>query len=149
LVRIIATQILSCECVFYECRRDLSIPTHTGPSSNPAHLSTDPSTTIHEHFGQIFMAAISTASSPRPVRFLSRYDKSANNIKETSIWASIGQTPWSHPYSVWYHMYVEFPFQALRAAAQLGEYTLVDRGTWCSIEESVRERMMVFVSAVT
>jgi ABC-type tungstate transport system permease subunit len=83
------------------------------------------------------------------VRFLSRYDKSANNIKESAIWAAIGQTPWSHPYSTWYHKYVEFPFQALRAASDLGEYTLTDRGTWFAIEGEVRERMMVFVSAIS
>lgn len=28
----------------------------------------------------------------------------------------------------------------------LGEYTLVDRGTWCSIEDDVTEKLEVFVS---
>jgi ABC-type tungstate transport system permease subunit len=82
------------------------------------------------------------------VRFLSRYDKSANNIKESAIWAAIGQTPWSHPYSTWYHKYVEFPFQALRAASELGEYTLTDRGSWWAVEGEVRERMVLFVSVL-
>lgn len=79
------------------------------------------------------------------IRFLSRYDKSAANIKESSIWTAIGQTPWAHPYSSWYHRYIEFPFAALRAACALGEYTLTDKGTWLSIEEEIRDKMSVFV----
>lgn len=39
------------------------------------------------------------------------------------------------------------PFGALRAASRLGEYTLVDRGTWYAIEKGVRERMRVFKEA--
>ena len=39
----------------------------------------------------------------------------------------------------------DFPFQAIRKAADLGEYTLTDRGTWCAIESSVREKLTVFV----
>ena len=38
-----------------------------------------------------------------------------------------------------------FPRQALEAAARLGEYTLVDRGTWWAAEGWVRECMSVFV----
>lgn len=74
------------------------------------------------------------------------YDKSASNICESRIWTTIGQTPWADPYSIWYHRYVEFPFQALRAAIKLGEYTLVDRGTWCSIDNDVTNKLEVFVS---
>jgi ABC-type tungstate transport system permease subunit len=80
-----------------------------------------------------------------PVRFLSRYDKSAANIKESNLWSAIGQTPWSYAYSNWYHRYVDFPFQALKVAAQLGEYTFVDRGTWFSVEPWIRAKMDVFV----
>ena len=39
-----------------------------------------------------------------------------------------------------------FPFQALEAAAKLGEYTLVDWGTWNGVQGFVREEMIVFVS---
>lgn len=87
-----------------------------------------------------------TQATANPIRFLSRYDKSANNIKESALWAAIGQTPWSYPYSQWYHQYVEFPFGALRAASRLGEYTVTDRGTWCMVEDEVRGEMSVFVS---
>lgn len=90
-----------------------------------------------------------TSTSPNPVRFLSRYDKSANNIRESHIWITIGQTPWAHPYSSFYHRYIDFPYGALRAASRLGEYTLVDRGTWYAIEEDVRRSMTVFVSSTS
>lgn len=118
-----------------------------GPLENPANLPTDGKASIYELFALLFQAAIATASSSAPVRFLSRYDKSANNIAESRIWATIGQTPWSTPYSPFYHQYLDFPFGALRAASKLGEYTLVDRGTWNSIEEDVRERMLLFKEA--
>lgn len=117
-----------------------------GPKDNPADLSLDGKASIYQLFKQLFRAAIATSTSARPVRFLSRYDKSANNIKESAIWAAIGQTPWSIPYSSWYHQFVSFPFQALEAAARLGEYMVTDRGSWLGVEEWVRRDMMVFVS---
>ena len=40
-----------------------------------------------------------------------------------------------------------FPFQALKAAATLGEYHLVDWGTWNGVDEKVREDMIVYVSS--
>ena len=43
-------------------------------------------------------------------------------------------------------MLVDFPFQAIRAASKLGEYTLTDYGTWCAIEEDVRDKLAMFVS---
>jgi ABC-type tungstate transport system permease subunit len=118
-----------------------------GPKENPAKLPIDGTSSIYELFALLFEAAIATASSSAPVRFLSRYDKSANNIAESRIWTTIGQTPWSMPYSPFYHQYLDFPFGALRVASKLGEYTLVDRGTWNSIENDVRERMMLFKEA--
>lgn len=100
---------------------------------------------IYKLFKQLFKAAISTAGSADPVRFLSRYDKSANNIKESAIWAAIGQTPWSIPYSQWYHQCVQLPYQALDTASRLKEYMITDRGTWLGVEERVRHDMAVFV----
>ena len=120
----------------------------SGPRSDPAELLADqPATgrTIYDLFSKLFCAAVESANSQQQVRFLSRYDKSATNIKESSIWAAIGQTPWSHPYSSWYHRDVLFPFDALRAAAKLQEYTLVDRGTWYAVETWVRDEMTIFV----
>ena len=119
-----------------------------GPASNPADLPTDQRSDIFELFALLFQACVSTQGTPNPVKFLSRYDKSANNIRESYIWICIGQTPWSEPYSSWYHRYVDFPFGALRAASRLGEYTLVDRGSWYAIEEEVRREMKVYKEAM-
>ncbi|MCJ1391737.1 hypothetical protein MMC18_004602 [Xylographa bjoerkii] len=119
-----------------------------GPRSNPAKLTTGGQAvglTVYDLFSQLFCAAVGSSNSRHQVRFLSRYDKSATNIKESCIWSAIGQTPWSHPYSSWYHRDVLFPFDALRAAAKLQEYTLVDRGTWYAVEEWVREEMTIFM----
>ena len=118
-----------------------------GPKSNPANLPLDQSLSIYELFALLFQAVVETSSSKNSVKFLSRYDKSANNIRESHIWTTIGQTPWAHPYSSFYHRYVDFPYEALRAASRLGEYTLVDRGTWYAIEEDARKGMAVFVSS--
>ena len=118
----------------------------SGPKDNPAGLPVDQRLSLQDLFALVFQAAVSTQGSSKPVRFLSRYDKSASNIRESLMWSSIGQTPWSEPYSQWYHRFVAFPYEALRAAATLDEYTLVDRGTWYSIEAETRRRMTVFVS---
>jgi len=107
-----------------------------GPASNPAQLPTDGQSSIFELFALLFQAAGAFAASPTPVRFLSRYDKSANNILESRVWTTIGQTPWSEPYSPWYHKYAAFPREALLEAAKLSEYTLVDRGTWISMKDA-------------
>lgn len=117
-----------------------------GPTSNPASLPTCGTSSIQDLLSQIFLAATATQHTPTPVRFLSRYDKSANNIRESSLWTSIGQTPWSEPYSHWYHRYVAFPLAALKAASILGEYTLVDRGTWYAVGEEGKSGLRSYVS---
>ena len=114
----------------------------SGPKSNPAGLSPKPNITIEELFSQLFRVSVAKNNS---IKFLSRFDKSATNIKESSIWAACGQTPWSYPYSFFYHVVPQFPFQALETAAKLGEYTLVDRGTWHGVENWIRESMTIFV----
>lgn len=61
-----------------------------GPHSNPAKLSKSGDDDIYSLFSSLREAAEGNATEP-PVRFLSRYDKSATNIKETLLWAGIGQ----------------------------------------------------------
>ncbi len=116
-----------------------------GPKSNPANLTVSSNITIEALFSQLFIAAI---ASDNNVRFLSRYDKSATNIKESAIWTSIGQTPWSFPFSFFYHISPEFPYQALATAAKLQEYTLIDRGTWYGVDQWIREEMTIFVRPI-
>ncbi|KAK5074264.1 hypothetical protein LTR64_006592 [Lithohypha guttulata] len=110
-----------------------------GPVSNPAGLPSDNETSIYELFSSIFQAAAHEGSK---VSFLSRYDKSANNILESRIWSTIGQTPWAEPatLSEWYTKHIAFPAEALKEACKIGAYTLVDRGTWlqmCNDNECV------------
>ena len=103
-------------------------------------------------------------------RFLSRFDKSATNIKESQIFIDIGQVfyfipslppilsidiitiiffavskvPWALNYSKWYHQYQRFPSEALHAAALLSEYTLTDAGSWICLPKSISSRMKAF-----
>ena len=111
-----------------------------GPEKDPAKLKCEK--TIEDMFSQLFIAATKPNSM---IRFLSRFDKSATNIKESFIWASIGQTPWSYPFSFFYHISTQFPYEALKTAALLGEYTLTDRGTWYGADDLVREKLTILV----
>ncbi|KAM0802258.1 putative extracellular tungstate binding protein [Usnea florida] len=118
-----------------------------GPKNNPAEIPTDRRESIYVLLMRLFSALEQNKDNkePRtPIKFLSRYDSSACNIKESSLWATIGQTPWAPPVATWYHMLVDFPFQAIRTASKLGEYTLTDYGTWCAIEQDVRDKLAIF-----
>lgn len=120
-----------------------------GPKSDPGdlkeYLKNNKDVTVYDLFSHLFRAAIKTASSKKPVNFISRYDKSATNIKQSAIWARCGQTPWSYPYSYWYHRLTVFPFQSLEMAAKLEEYTLTDRGTWLGVEAEVKDQLEILV----
>jgi ABC-type tungstate transport system permease subunit len=61
-----------------------------GPVENPANLSN--SSDVEMIMARIFQSAENnTATTEIPTRWLSRYDKSATNIKESQLWLSIGQ----------------------------------------------------------
>ncbi|WEW57262.1 hypothetical protein PRK78_002727 [Emydomyces testavorans] len=113
----------------------------TGPPSNPANISK--SSDIINMFSTLYAAA-EAGTSEIPVRFLSRFDKSATNIKEASLWINIGQVPWATAYSTWYHQYIAFPIQALTAAIRLNEYTITDFGTYLSIPRALRDQMVIY-----
>ncbi|KAH7141000.1 hypothetical protein EDB81DRAFT_858065 [Dactylonectria macrodidyma] len=112
-----------------------------GPPSNPANISK--SDDILSIFASLHEAAEGEATEP-PVRFLSRFDKSATNIKETLLWAGIGQVPWATAYSTWYHQFIAFPIQALEAAIKLEEYTITDRGTILSLDSKLRNQTVIY-----
>ncbi|KAK2792873.1 hypothetical protein FQN52_002551 [Onygenales sp. PD_12] len=109
-----------------------------GPPSNPAHLDKD------MKVEEMFQLMYAVAESGRNVRFLSRYDKSATNIKESELWMKIGEVPWAEKPSPWYHKNAEYPIQALTTAAKLGEYTLTDWGTYLSVSEDVRKQLVIY-----
>jgi len=98
-------------------------------------------------FSDLYAAAEATyaaGASATPVRFLSRFDKSATNIKDSQLFISIGQVPWATAYSTWYHQYVAFPIQALTAAITLRGYTITDRGTWLSLPPNITEDATIY-----
>ncbi|ESK92494.1 extracellular tungstate binding [Moniliophthora roreri MCA 2997] len=121
-----------------------------GPPANPAQLSAE-NDSVTDMFNKIVVWGNADAAIPpdgRPAtRFLSRFDKSATNIKESQIFITIGQVPWAYQYSTWYHQYCRFPLQALEAASLLSEYTLTDRGTWLSSPSSVTGNLVVYKAA--
>jgi len=115
-----------------------------GPTSNPANLSKEDD--VQAQFTDLLIAA-QNATRAEPTRFLSRYDKSATNVKESQQWISIGQTPWATAYSTWYHQYIGFPIQALTAAIKLGEYTVTDRGTFLSLDTELTDQIDIYKAA--
>ncbi|KAF3935446.1 hypothetical protein ABW20_dc0106963 [Dactylellina cionopaga] len=117
-----------------------------GPHENPANVSKEAD--ILTNFSNIFKAAQNnTVNDPVPTKFLSRFDKSATNIKESQLWIGIGQVPWATPYSTWYHQYIAFPIQALTAAIQLKQYTITDRGTYLSIDQELANQTCIYKAA--
>lgn len=119
-----------------------------GPNSNPAKLNEKDDILVM--FNKIVSQGNTDIAVPPdpevrpPTRFLSRYDKSATNIKESQLFITIGQVPWALVYSKWYHQYPRFPLEALEAASLLSEYTLTDRGTWLSSPRSVTSQLKIF-----
>ncbi|RSL66639.1 hypothetical protein CEP53_003308 [Fusarium sp. AF-6] len=113
-----------------------------GPESNPAGLNETHD--ILTMFATLHEAAEGGGANSSSVRFLSRYDKSATNIKETLLWAGIGQVPWATSYSTWYHQYIAFPIQALTAAILLEEYTITDKGTILSLDPELRTQTRIY-----
>jgi len=119
-----------------------------GPKSNPAKLNEKDDILVM--FNKIVSQGNTDIAVPPdpdvrpPTRFLSRYDKSATNIKESQLFITIGQVPWALVYSKWYHQYPRFPLQALEAASLLSEYTLTDRGTWLSSPRSATSQLKIF-----
>ncbi|EGN94555.1 hypothetical protein SERLA73DRAFT_188517 [Serpula lacrymans var. lacrymans S7.3] len=134
-------------------RREYAFRDHfllAGPTSDPAGLDniTDNEDRVLLMFNQIVSMGNKDILTPptdrSAVRFLSRYDKSATNIKESQIFCEIGQVPWAYAYSKWYHQYPRFPLEALSAASLLAEYTLSDHGIWLSSPANVKSNMKIY-----
>ncbi|HEY5812128.1 MAG TPA: substrate-binding domain-containing protein, partial [Terrimicrobiaceae bacterium] len=97
-----------------------------GPKANPAGLA--PADSPKEAFSKIAKAA---RLAPEKGLFLSRDDHSSTNVKEQSIWRSIGLAPWKDN-SAWYVKAHLFPKDTLSQAEVASLYILTDRGTWLS-----------------
>ncbi|CAE6409532.1 unnamed protein product [Rhizoctonia solani] len=116
-----------------------------GPPSNPAGLQEFKLGAENENILTQFQKIVRTGNNDTltpPTRFLTRYDKSATNIKDSELFVAVGQVPWAYAYSKWYHQYVAYPIDALTAAAKLGEYTITDRGTWLSTSASITSQLV-------
>ncbi|PLB38703.1 uncharacterized protein BDW47DRAFT_22230 [Aspergillus candidus] len=121
---------------FGECKGHTERPCYTfrdhfylaGPKNNTPEITS--SDDISVTFSKLYNAAENGTA-----RFLSRYDKSATNIKDAQLWINIGQVPWATAYSKWYHQYVAYPVQALKAAILLEEFTITDRGTFLTLRD--------------
>ncbi|KAJ2916671.1 hypothetical protein MD484_g3764, partial [Candolleomyces efflorescens] len=119
-----------------------------GPKENPAGLK--PEDDILMMFRKIVNQGNADSLNPpnpsvrSPVRFLSRFDKSATNIKESELFVKIGQVPWSLPYSGWYHQYPQYPQAALRAAALLSEYTLTVTYALVACPSNIAKDLKIF-----
>ena len=83
--KIAVDQGIATEPIYYAFRDHFLL---IGPPANPANISGD--SDILTIFADLHAAAEGDPTEP-PTRFLSRYDKSATNIKEALLWASIGQ----------------------------------------------------------
>ncbi|KAI0117832.1 putative extracellular tungstate binding protein [Nemania sp. FL0031] len=137
--QIAVDQGIAIEPIYYAFRDHFLF---VGPASNPANISGD--NDIMTIFSDLHAAAESGIATDPRIKFLSRYDKSATNIKEAYIWAGIGQVPWATAYSTWYHQYIDFPIQALTAAILLQEYTITDRGTILSLSAEMANQTVIY-----
>ncbi|KAF5863658.1 hypothetical protein ETB97_009591 [Aspergillus alliaceus] len=111
-----------------------------GPKNDTANIKDEDD--IVETFSKLYNAAENGTA-----RFLSRFDKSATNIKDSELWIGIGQVPWAIAYSKWYHQYMDYPIQALKAAINLQEYTVTDRGTFLTLgnqEKGLTDKIKVY-----
>ncbi|KAI0908253.1 putative extracellular tungstate binding protein [Ustulina deusta] len=137
--QIAVNQGIAVEPIYYAFRDHFLF---VGPAANPANISGEDD--IMTIFSDLHAAAESGVKTVPSVKFLSRYDKSATNIKESLIWAGIGQVPWATAYSTWYHQFIDFPIQALTAAILLEEYTITDRGTILSLVPEMANRTVIY-----
>lgn len=93
-----------------------------GPSADPAHI-------VGGHDVVAALKAIALARAP----FVSRGDRSDNNIEELRLWRAAGRTSEVLSPEKWYNAIGGGMVQTLGAARTMNAYTLSDRGTWLSL----------------
>lgn len=100
-----------------------------GPKTDPAGIAG--TTNASYAFRRILISAAAENAT-----FISRADNSGTNVKELSIWASIGITPSNKTYS-WYLEAGAGMGTVLRMTNEKNAYTLTDRGTWLSFRDQL------------
>ena len=93
-----------------------------GPSADPARI-------VGGHDVVAALKAIALARAP----FVSRGDRSDNNIEELRLWRAAGRTSEVLSPEKWYNAIGGGMVQTLGAARTMNAYTLSDRGTWLSL----------------
>jgi len=94
-----------------------------GPSSDPARI-------VGTKDVVAALKAIALARAP----FVSRGDRSDNNIEELRLWRAAGWTSEALNPEKWYHAIGGGMAQALNAAGTTNAYTLTDRATWLGLD---------------
>lgn len=93
-----------------------------GPSGDPARIAGTKDVVAA-------LKAIALARAP----FVSRGDRSDNNIEELRLWRAAGWTSEALNPEKWYHAIGGEMAQALDTAGTMNAYTLADRATWLSV----------------
>jgi tungstate transport system substrate-binding protein len=94
-----------------------------GPSADPARIVG----------GKDVVAALKAIALAR-APFVSRGDRSDNNIEELRLWRAAGRTSEVLSPETWYNAIGGGMVQTLGAARTMNAYTLSDRGTWLSLD---------------
>src|ERR1700761_4563924 len=94
-----------------------------GPSADPARIVG----------GQDVVAALKAIALAR-APFVSRGDRSDNNIEELRLWRAAGRTSEVLSPEKWYNAIGGGMVQTLGAARTMNAYALSDRGTWLSLD---------------
>jgi tungstate transport system substrate-binding protein len=95
-----------------------------GPSADPARIAGG-------HDVVAALKAIALARAP----FVSRGDRSDNNIEELRLWRAAGRTSEVLSPEKWYNAIGGAMVQALGAARTMNAYTLADRDSWLSFDK--------------
>jgi tungstate transport system substrate-binding protein len=94
-----------------------------GPSADPARIAGG-------HDVVAALKAIALARAP----FVSRGDRSDNNLEELRLWRAAGRTSEVLSPEKWYNAIGGGMVQTLGAARTMNAYTLADRGSWLSFD---------------
>ncbi len=102
-----------------------------GPSADPAGVKASKDTTEA-------MQNIAKTGDAGKATFVSRGDDSGTNKKELKLWAGAGVVPTPTPEAdKWYEETGQGMGETLKVASEKGAYTLVDRATFLSMQDTV------------
>jgi len=101
-----------------------------GPQGDPAGINE--MTTVLDAFKKIRQTEAT---------FISRGDNSGTNMRENRIWASTGEMPGRN--NQWYFSQGLAMAETIQLAAEKQAYTIADRATWLSMEDSKKPGLTI------